>query len=158
MASPPPTEFGKRKPAPIPAAASPPVKRSSHVALLLTGTLAVGGSAYAADAPRKLSTERRPGNDGAGIAGSRCRLRVARFFVEWQPWRFERLVVTQQLLQRRFVIVRNIGRFWINRNDARRFRRLCAGLCCAFFRQLTAASHEAASYRPLACSALARMP
>jgi hypothetical protein len=47
MASPPPTEFGKRKPAPIPAAASPPVKRSSHVALLLTGTLAVGGSAYA---------------------------------------------------------------------------------------------------------------
>jgi hypothetical protein len=47
MASPPPTEFGKRKPAPIPAAASPPVKRSGHVALLMMGTLAVGGSAYA---------------------------------------------------------------------------------------------------------------
>jgi hypothetical protein len=46
MASPPPTEFGKRKPAPIPAS-SPPVKRSRHVVLLLTGTLAVGGSAFA---------------------------------------------------------------------------------------------------------------
>jgi len=41
-----PTEFGKRKPV-VPPAASPPVKRSRHVALLLTGTLAVGGTAYA---------------------------------------------------------------------------------------------------------------
>jgi hypothetical protein len=51
MANPPskdsPKEFGKRKPVVTPAAASPPVKRSRHVALLLTGTLAVGGSAYA---------------------------------------------------------------------------------------------------------------
>jgi uncharacterized membrane protein YgcG len=50
MASPPTQElskeFGKRKPAPVPPA-SAPVKRSRHVALLLTGTLAVGGSAYA---------------------------------------------------------------------------------------------------------------
>jgi len=50
MASPPTKEFGKdfgqRKPAPI-QTASPPVKRSRHVALLLTGTLAVGGSAFA---------------------------------------------------------------------------------------------------------------
>jgi hypothetical protein len=45
MASP-PNEFGKRKPVVSPAP-SPPVKRSRHVALLLTGTLAVGGSAYA---------------------------------------------------------------------------------------------------------------
>jgi hypothetical protein len=45
MASPPP-DFGKRKPA-TPTVASPPVKRSRHVALLLTGTLAVGGGAYA---------------------------------------------------------------------------------------------------------------
>ena len=42
-------EFGKRKPdvpsvAPRPA---PPAKRSGHVALLLMGTLAVGGGAYA---------------------------------------------------------------------------------------------------------------
>ena|SRR5579862_8469478 len=45
MASP-PTEFGKRKPAVAPEA-SPPVKRSHHVALLLMGTMAVGGTAYA---------------------------------------------------------------------------------------------------------------
>ena len=39
-------EFGKRQPqAPAPPAAPP--KRSSHVALLLMGTLAVGGTAYA---------------------------------------------------------------------------------------------------------------
>jgi hypothetical protein len=41
-----PTEFGKRRPvAPLPP--GPPVKRSGHVALLLMGTLAVGGGAYA---------------------------------------------------------------------------------------------------------------
>jgi hypothetical protein len=38
-------EFGKRKPV-VPLAAPPP-KRSGHVALLLMGTFAVGGSAYA---------------------------------------------------------------------------------------------------------------
>jgi hypothetical protein len=37
-------EFGKRRPAIPPAQ---PVKRSSHVALLLMGTFAVGGGAYA---------------------------------------------------------------------------------------------------------------
>jgi len=38
-------EFGKRKPVATPSAA--PVKRSGHVGLLLMGTLAVGGGAYA---------------------------------------------------------------------------------------------------------------
>jgi hypothetical protein len=38
-------DFGKRKPVATPAAA--PVKRSGHVGLLLMGTLAVGGGAYA---------------------------------------------------------------------------------------------------------------
>jgi hypothetical protein len=37
-------EFGKRRPVAEP---SEPVKRSSHVALLVMGTLAVGGTAYA---------------------------------------------------------------------------------------------------------------
>ncbi len=46
MANPPTRDFGKRKPVTV-TQASPPVKRSRHVALLLTGTLAVGGSAYA---------------------------------------------------------------------------------------------------------------
>ena len=41
----PPHEFGKRRPAaPVPL---PPVKRSGHVALLVMGTMAVGGGAYA---------------------------------------------------------------------------------------------------------------
>jgi hypothetical protein len=46
MESPPRGGFGKRKPA-APVAASPPVKRSGHVALLVMGTMAVGGGAYA---------------------------------------------------------------------------------------------------------------
>jgi uncharacterized membrane protein YgcG len=46
MASHPP-EFGKRRPAAPALSPSPPVKRSSHVALLMMGTLAVGGGAYA---------------------------------------------------------------------------------------------------------------
>ena len=44
-------EFGKRRPAPLP---EPPVaspKRSSHVALLVMGTFAVGGGAYALMGP-----------------------------------------------------------------------------------------------------------
>lgn len=42
-------DFGKRKPVTVPAAPrpGPPAKRSGHVALLLMGTLAVGGGAYA---------------------------------------------------------------------------------------------------------------
>jgi hypothetical protein len=42
-------EFGKRKPVSVPASprpAQPPAKRSGHVALLLMGTVAVGGAAY----------------------------------------------------------------------------------------------------------------
>jgi uncharacterized membrane protein YgcG len=41
-----PIEFGKRRPV-IDPATSPPVKRSGHVALLVMGTMAVGGSSYA---------------------------------------------------------------------------------------------------------------
>ena len=47
MATPPSREFGKRKPVVAQAAAAPPVKRSGHVALLLMGTVAIGGGAYA---------------------------------------------------------------------------------------------------------------
>jgi hypothetical protein len=48
---PPSIEFGKRRPAPLqePPVASP--KRSSHVALLVMGTFAVGGGAYALMGP-----------------------------------------------------------------------------------------------------------
>ena len=48
MATPPTREFGKRKPVkPVATKTAAPVKRSGHVALLLMGTFAVGGSAYA---------------------------------------------------------------------------------------------------------------
>jgi len=46
MAGEPTQEFGKRRPVTAPRP-GPPVKRSGHVALLLMGTLAVGGGAYA---------------------------------------------------------------------------------------------------------------
>jgi hypothetical protein len=41
----PPAEFGHRRPPPVQPAA--PVKRSRHVALLVMGTVALGGGAYA---------------------------------------------------------------------------------------------------------------
>jgi len=53
-----PVEFGKRKPALPPPAQS--VKRSGHVALLLMGTLAVGGGAYAL-MPRETCEPATPG-------------------------------------------------------------------------------------------------
>jgi len=51
-------EFGKRRPA-VPSPAEP-AKRSGHVALLLMGTLAVGGSAYAL-MPRDTCEPASPG-------------------------------------------------------------------------------------------------
>jgi hypothetical protein len=47
MTNKPSHEFGKRRPVGVPLITPAPVKRSSHVALLLMGTLAVGGGAYA---------------------------------------------------------------------------------------------------------------
>jgi len=48
MAQNPRQEFGKRRPVTVqPARTAQPVKRSGHVALLLMGTFAVGGGAYA---------------------------------------------------------------------------------------------------------------
>lgn len=47
MTSKPSHEFGKRRPVGPPLVTPAPVKRSGHVALLLMGTLAVGGGAYA---------------------------------------------------------------------------------------------------------------
>jgi hypothetical protein len=47
MESQPSREFGKRRPVVVGRAADHPVKRSRHVALLMMGTLAVGGGAFA---------------------------------------------------------------------------------------------------------------
>ena len=63
MASP-PTEFGKRKPVVASPTPTPPVKRSRHVALLMMGTMAVGGGAYAL-MPRENCQPARP----AAVAG-----------------------------------------------------------------------------------------
>jgi hypothetical protein len=63
MESQPKREFGKRRPVAIPPAPTQPVKRSGHVALLVMGTLAIGGSAYG------LMPRENCEPAGAGMAG-----------------------------------------------------------------------------------------
>jgi hypothetical protein len=65
VAETPKREFGKRRPVAIRAVAEP-VKRSSHVALLLMGTLAIGGGAYAVMPGESCEPK------GAGMAGVEC--------------------------------------------------------------------------------------
>ncbi|HZR75167.1 hypothetical protein [Bradyrhizobium sp.] len=60
MASRPNQEFGKRRPVTPDPSPSPPVKRSRHVALLLMGTMAVGGGAFAL-MPRQNCQPNSPG-------------------------------------------------------------------------------------------------
>ena len=67
MAEKPVTQFGKRRPV----AVQPPValtKRSSHVALLLAGTVAVGGGAYAL-MPGENCAPNQPGMAAPANAG-----------------------------------------------------------------------------------------
>jgi len=64
---PPAKEFGKRRPARTPP--DPPAKRSGHVALLLMGTLAVGGGAYAL-MPRERCQPSSPGLTGSALPES----------------------------------------------------------------------------------------
>jgi hypothetical protein len=59
MADGPTREFGKRRPM-VAATPLPPPKRSGHVALLLMGSLAVGGGAYAL-MPRSNCEPSQPG-------------------------------------------------------------------------------------------------
>jgi hypothetical protein len=65
MAAKPNQEFGKRRPVSAPIV-SPPAKRSNHVALLLMGTLAVGGGAYAL-MPNQNCRPSSPGMAGPAI-------------------------------------------------------------------------------------------
>jgi hypothetical protein len=53
-------EFGKRRPA-VPPPPAPPTKRSSHVALLMMGTFAVGGGAYAVMSHQNCQPAQPPG-------------------------------------------------------------------------------------------------
>jgi hypothetical protein len=64
MAEKPVTQFGKRRPV----AVQPPAKRSSHVALLLAGTVAVGGGAYAL-MPSENCAPNQPGIAAPANAG-----------------------------------------------------------------------------------------
>jgi hypothetical protein len=72
MASRPNPEFGKRRPAVIPPAE--PVKRSGHVALLLMGTFAIGGGAYAL-MPRENCEPSQPGIASNLQSNAECRPR-----------------------------------------------------------------------------------
>ena len=69
MAAKPNPEFGKRRPVALQPAA--PVKRSSHVALLLMGTFAVGGGAYAL-MPRENCATDQPGMASNAQPGADC--------------------------------------------------------------------------------------
>jgi hypothetical protein len=67
MAEKPVTEFGKRRPV-VAVQAATPSKRSHHVALLLAGTVAVGGGAYAL-MPGENCAPNQPGMAAAANAG-----------------------------------------------------------------------------------------
>jgi hypothetical protein len=66
MTEKPVAQFGKRRPVAVPPAA--PAKRSSHVALLLAGTVAVGGGAYALMPGENCATS-QPGMAAPANAG-----------------------------------------------------------------------------------------
>jgi hypothetical protein len=66
MARPPAEQFGKRRLPPL--EPSPPVKRSGRVALLVMGTLAVGGGAYAL-MPHDNCEPHRPGVAASATPG-----------------------------------------------------------------------------------------
>ncbi len=71
VAKTPAREFGQRRPVPLEPA--PPVKRSGHIALLLMGTFAVGGGAYAL-MPAGNCEPNGPGMAAPSLpqAGARC--------------------------------------------------------------------------------------
>src|ERR1700742_1922288 len=68
MAEKPVTQFGKRRPVVAVQPAAAPAKRSSHVALLLAGTVAVGGGAYALMPSENCATS-QPGMAASANAG-----------------------------------------------------------------------------------------
>jgi len=89
-----------------------------------------------ADARRELRTE--PAGDGGAVGtANRSRMPSPRILIQ-QPRLIGRIVVAQQLLQRRFIepfFVRHVVRFQLKRRDARRIRLVCARIHVAFFRR-----------------------
>jgi len=130
-------EFGKRRPVAIPAA-QPAVKRSSHVALLLMGTFAIGGGAYALVPGANC----QPGGSGMAApslpqTGAECPPRGSSS--SGGHGSFRRDVAAQQFLQRRgggepFFIGHGF-RIRFRPCDAWRIRLVCAGVLGAFFRR-----------------------
>ena len=120
----------------MPLVASPPVKRSGHVALLVMGTMAVGGGAFAL-MPRENCQPTSPGM--APLAGSGRRLRIALSSggshggsSGW--WSHSNFYSSSS---------RHIDRFRVQRNDARRIWRLRTGHFGAFFRRRLSYPHAA---------------
>jgi hypothetical protein len=77
MSNKPTHEFGKRRPPPAAPISSAPAKRSGHVALLLMGTLAVGGGAYAL-MPRESCQPSLPSGvatPGGAVTSTECQPR-----------------------------------------------------------------------------------
>jgi hypothetical protein len=68
MAEKPVAQFGKRRPVVAVQPSAAPTKRSSHVALLLAGTVAVGGGAYAL-MPSENCAPNQPGMAAPANAG-----------------------------------------------------------------------------------------
>ncbi len=130
-------EFGKRRP--VDAPPSGPVKRSNHVALLLMGTFAIGGAAYAL-MPRENCQPPAPGlaAPAASQADTNC---SPPLFVgqRRRTWLLGRIVVVAiELLQQRQLIepffVRHF-RWWFGWRDPRRLRLVRTRVLGAFFRR-----------------------
>ena len=75
MATKPTHDFGKRRPVTVAPVSTVPVKRSGHVALLLMGTLAVGGGAYAL-MPRQNCEPTQPGM-ATPVGSAECQPRAS---------------------------------------------------------------------------------
>jgi hypothetical protein len=86
VAEQPTREFGRRRPVAIEPAQ--PVKRSSHVALLLMGSFAIGGGAYAL-MPGKNCGQNRPGMASNLQTGTECPPHGYGSHVSW--WSHSRL-------------------------------------------------------------------
>ena len=90
-----------------------------------------------ADARRELRTE--PAGDGGAVGtANRSRMPSPRVVIQQQPRLIGRIVVAQQLLQRRFIepfFFRHVVRFRLKRCDARWIRLVCTRIHVAFFRR-----------------------
>ena len=90
-----------------------------------------------------------------------------RILIQQQPGLVGRIVVAQQLFQRRFIepfLVGHIVRFRLKRRDARRIRLVCARVHVAFFRRRLTTKptggvpHDSVKRLASACPPIASLP